>query len=71
MPKFIKSNSYDLNSIINFKRAIVLSNIIKELNSERISDPNDNYDTLDNVIQRCKNITNIDIKNQTGLLVLQ
>ena len=55
VPKFIKSNSYDLNSIINFKRAIVSSNIIQKLISDRISDPNDNYNTLDNVIQRCKN----------------
>ena len=54
MPTFIKSNSYDLNYVINFKRAIVSSNIIQKLNSNRISYPNDNYNTLDNVIQRCK-----------------
>ena len=55
MPKFIKSNSYDLNSIINLKTAIVSSNIIQKLNSDRMSDLNDNYNTQANVIQRCKN----------------
>ena len=54
VPKFIKSNSYDLNSIINFKRDVVSSNIIQKLNSDRIANPNDNYNTLDNVIQRYK-----------------
>ena len=41
----LSNQIHDLNSIINFKRTIVSSSIIKKFNPDRISDPNDNYNT--------------------------